>query len=31
LERGSFGVSLYEETILDEADGTLRQFRQTKR
>ena len=31
LERGAYGVSAYEDAILDEADGSLRQFRQTVR
>lgn len=31
IERGAFGVSAYEETNLDEADGTLRAFRQSRK
>lgn len=31
IERGAYGVTTYEETNLDEADGTLRAFRQTRR
>ena len=31
IERGAFGVTTYEETNLDEADGTLRAFRQTRK
>lgn len=31
IERGAFGVSSYEETALDEADGTLRTFRNNRK
>lgn len=31
IERGAFGVTVHEDTNLDEADGTLRAFRQTRR
>lgn len=31
IERGAFGVSAYEETTLDEADGTLRHFRNNRK
>lgn len=31
LERGAFGVTEYEETNLDEADGTLRAFRNNRK
>jgi len=31
IERGAFGVTVQEDTNLDEADGTIRAFRQTRR
>lgn len=31
IERGAFGVSAYEDTNLDEADGTLRAFRNSRK
>ena len=31
IERGAFGVSAYEDTSLDMADGTLRTFRQARK
>ncbi len=31
LERGAYGVSTIENTMVDEADGTLRAFRSTRR
>lgn len=31
IERGAFGVAAYEDTALDEADGTLRAFRQARK